>query len=600
MLGPRRAARHRVRFAERVHHASTPDGIVTIIGEEPRDRAGHQDDAADAHRRRARRRLEERHASSRPISTTAKYGAPDRRRQHRRRRPTGTPMRQVGAAGARRCSSPPRRRRGACPQAELHDRVGPRASTPRRNRSLGYGELAAKAATLPPPDLDDGEAEGPEGLQDHRQAHAAASTTRRSSPASRCSASTSRCPGMLYAVLREVPGVRRQGREREPRRDQGDARRAPRVRRRRRRRISTGLLPRRRDRRRQLVAGADRARRSCKVTWDEGPTASQSSAGFAAKAAELVEAGRRAHRCATDGDVDAALSGAAKVVEGAYFVSVHLARAARAAELHGAVQGRQARDLGADADAGSAAARSSRRRSASSETDITLHMMRGGGGFGRRLTNDYMVEAAWIAKQVGVPVKLLWTREDDMQPRLLPSRRLPLPQGRRRRGRQARRVARITSSPSARASKFAPQRADIGADEFPARFVPNFALRRVDDAARRADGRAARAAAATRIAFVDPVVHRRAGARGRRRIRCSSARLLTTRRCSPPPPDAAPGRRPGRGGPGDGFDAARMRGVLELVREKSGWGTRRRCRRARGMGVAFHFSHAATSPRSPR
>ena len=80
---------------------------------------------------------------------------PDRRRQHRRRRPTGS-----------RCarSAPPARQMlvaAAAQQLEragsrVHDRVGPRACTRRANRSLGYGELAAKAATLPLPDAGDG------------------------------------------------------------------------------------------------------------------------------------------------------------------------------------------------------------------------------------------------------------------------------------------------------------------------------------------------------------------------------------------------------------------------------------------------------------
>ena len=223
--------------------------------------------------------------------------------------------------------------------------------------------------------------------------------------------------------------------------------------------------------------------------------------------------------------------------------------------------------------------RACRRRSASSECDITIHLLRAGGGFGRRLTNDYMVEARGdreadrrAAGQAAVDARRRHA------PRPLSPRRLALPEGRRRRDRQDRGVARSLRDlrrgrHSSRHSARCRQR------EFPARFVPNFAMHGVADAAGRADVGAARAAQ-QRVLVGVPVVHRRARARGGKDPVQFRVDLLAV---------AAASRRRQQGA--DGFDAKRALGVLRKWPKRAGWDKRALAAEGPGMGVAWQHSH---------
>lgn len=163
---------------------------------------------------------------------------------------------------------------------------------------------------------------------------------------------------------------------------------------------------------------AKQAATKLNIVWDEGVSKDETTAQYDAKAAEIAKAAPQSNLSKV-GDAAAALRTTTKTVEGSY-VYPFLAHAplepmncTAHAKTDGTVEvwaPTQRPDLGANG------AFSLIETALGVPKDkITIHMIRCGGGFGRRLDNDYAVEAAAISKQAGnIPIQLIWTREQDM------------------------------------------------------------------------------------------------------------------------------------------------------------------------------------------
>jgi len=160
------------------------------------------------------------------------------------------------------------------------------------------------------------------------------------------------------------------------------------------------------------TGAAIKGRDALKVTWDDGANAKYESVAYRA---QLEDAARKPGLVLRkEGDVDSALKSADKVITGEYYAP-HLAHVSMEPPVAVAdVKGDKA-EVWAPVQSPGGTREDVAKTLGIPEDNVTINVTLLGGGFGRKSKCDYALEAALLSKALGAPVKVQWTREDDVQ-----------------------------------------------------------------------------------------------------------------------------------------------------------------------------------------
>jgi CO/xanthine dehydrogenase Mo-binding subunit len=160
-------------------------------------------------------------------------------------------------------------------------------------------------------------------------------------------------------------------------------------------------------------ANARRAADALKITYDGGPNAKLSSESLLTEARRLQKLDDSGQFFVKDGDTVAAFDTAAKVMEAEYTTNINIHAPMEPMNATAQLQG----DIWHIYTGNQFATRSGAIAAGAAGVDpkfVVMHQMWLGGGFGRRLDADMTVPAVQAAKAVGKPVKVIYSRENDM------------------------------------------------------------------------------------------------------------------------------------------------------------------------------------------
>ena len=335
------------------------------------------------------------------------------------------------------------------------------------------------------------------------------------------------------------------------------------------------------------TGAAIKGRDALKLVWDDGPNGKYDSAAYRK---ELEEASRKPGLVLRkEGDADAALKSADKVIVGEYYIP-HLAHVAMEPPVAVAdVKGDKA-EIWAPVQSPGGTREDVAKTLEIPEANVTVNVTLLGGGFGRKSKCDFALEAALLSKELGAPVKVQWTREDDIHNGFLHTVSAErIEAGLDKSGKviawRHRSVApSIASTFAAGAVHQAPFEIGMGLVDMPFE-IANISCENPEAAAHTRIGWFRSVSNIPRAFAVQSMVGEIAQATGRDQKDMLLDLIGSPRIVKPDVKDLW-----NYGEPQDSYpiDTARLRKVVELVAEKGEWG--RKVPKGHGLGIAAHRS----------